>query len=275
MRKRTRSERPRLGLRDGFCAVLLTLGLEEALATQASGNASSVVHLATVPMDPASLPESVLLFTGLFAGVAALVLLVTRGWHRALRAGLLALTCFGLTFAMAKTLHQPARPAALRPAKESSMSLVLGDVVLRVAPSKRYVLSVDGKEFLVLSIERSQLRVSGVMGARNQPLTTVSENTFPFSRPSSVRPARDANTILVQEEGKDLFKVRYAEPRRIEVTGQFFETKSNPTALISCDDGISWSGGTIPRGTTVDLTDQGSGSVDFGRSGVVRILPRT
>jgi hypothetical protein len=263
------------GFRNGFCAVLLTLGLEEALATQTSGNASSVVHLATVPMDPSSLPESVLLFTGLFALVATVALLLTQGWNRAWRAAAVALVCFGLTFVMAKTLHQPAGPAALRPAKESSMSLVLGDVVFRVVPSKRYVLSVEGKEFLVLSIERSQLRVSGVMGARNQPLTTVSENTFPSSRPSSVRPARDANTILVQEEGKDLFKVRYAEPRRIEVTGQFFEKKSNPTALISCDDGISWAGGTIPRGTTVDLTDQGSGSVDFGRSGEVRILPRT
>jgi len=163
----------------------------------------------------------------------------------------------------------------LRPASENSMSLVLGDVVLRVAPSKRYVLSVDGREFLVLSLERSQLRVSGLMGANNRPLTGIQENTFPTSRPSSVRPARDANTLLVQEDGKNLFKVRYAEPRRIEVTGQFFEKSTDPSALISCDDGITWAGGKISRGTTLDLTRQGEGSLDFGRSGDVRILPRT
>ena len=260
-------------LRDAF------LGLVLAATVGGAHLKSSGISLATVPMDPVALPESVLLFTGIWALVASVALLLTQGWNRALRVAIVSVVCFGLTFAASRTLHQPKRPVALRPANgnsnDASMSLVLGDVVVRVAPSKRYVLSVEGKEFLVLSLERSQLRVSGVMGANNRPLTEIQENTFPSSRPPSVRPARDSNTLLVQDDGKNLFEVRYAEPRRIEVTGQFFEKSTDPSALISCDEGITWAGGRISRGTTLDLTHQGEGSVDFGRSGDVRILPRT
>lgn len=256
------------------------LGLVLAASVGGVHSETPATRFASVPMDPARLPETLLLFTGLVALVGALALLLTRRWNRALRVAALALVCFGLTFGMSRALHQPNRPTALLPANqnaatENSMSLVLGDVVLRVAPSKRYILSVDGREFLALNLERSQLRVSGVMGAHNRPITAIRENTFPYSHPSSVRPARDANALFVQEEGKDLFRVRYAEPRRIEVTGQFFATSTDPSAIISCDEGINWAGGQIARGTTLDLTRQGSGTVDFGRSGVVRILPRT
>lgn len=117
------------------------------------------------------------------------------------------------------------------------------------------------------------LLFGGVVGADNHVATGIEENTFPFTRTSGVRPARDAHTLLVQEEGKNILRVQYAEPRRIEVTGQSFGRRSDRSALISFRNGISWNGGDIPRGATVDLRSQGAGRIDFGRSGAIRIMP--
>ena len=228
-----------------------------------------------VPMDPQYLPEAGLLFGGLVAAVTLVHFLRTRQMHQAIRSGLIVAGCVGAAAAMALTLHKAPGPPPLVPAMESSMSLVLGDVVLRVAPSERYVLSADGREFLVLDVRRSGLKVSGVVGAHDRVATGIRENTFPFSRPADVRPARDAHSLVVQEGGKDIVRVAYAEPRRIEVTGQFFGRRSDEAALISLENGISWRGGTIARGTTIDLRGQGPGRIDFGPSGAIRVLPQS
>jgi hypothetical protein len=228
-----------------------------------------------VPMDPQYLPEAGLLFGGIVAAVTVVHFLITKQARKAIRSGLIALGCVGVAGVMAVTLHKPPGPPALVPAAESSMSLVLGDVVLRVAPSERYVLSAGGKQFLVLDLHRSQLKVSGVIGAHDRVATGIQENTFPFTRPSGIRPARDAHTLLVQEGGRAIARVEYAEPRRIEVTGQFFGRRSDEAALISLENGISWHGGMIARGTTIDLRSQGSGRIDFGSSGAIRVLPQS
>jgi hypothetical protein len=228
-----------------------------------------------VPMDPQYLPEAGLLFGGIVAAVTVIHYLLTKQSRKAIRSGLIGLGCVGVAVAMALTLHNPPGPPPLVPAMESSMSLVLGDVVLRVAPSERYVLSANGRQFLVLDLHRSRLKVSGVVGTHDQVATGIQENTFPYTRPSGVRPARDAHTLLVQEGGKAIARVEYAEPRRIEVTGQFFGERSDEAALISLENGISWRGGAIHPGATIDLRNQGPGRIDFGPSGAIRIVPQS
>ena len=228
---------------------------------------------ATVPIDPQFLPDAALLLVGVFAGAIALHRLFTRQLGSAMRAGAVCLASTTLAFVLAGNCHkQTKKPAGLLPAAESSMSLVLGDVLLRVAPSERYVLSVDGKEFLELELQRTGLVVSCVVGSRNEAATGIRQNTFPISR-SGIRPSRpDTHTLLVQDEGKDIFRVHYSEPRRIEITGQLTERKSTQPALISFQKGIYWSGGAVPPGTVIDLKDQGKGRIDFGPSGLIRIV---
>lgn len=229
---------------------------------------------ATVPMDPQFLPEAGLLLAAVFAGAIALYLLFTRQVSRAMRAGAVSLACIVLAFVLARTLHKPSGPPGLLPGTANSMWLVLGDVVLRVAPSDRYVFSVNDKPFLDLDLQRSELRVSCVVGSQNEAALIIRQNTFPFSRRPGVRPSKpDDHTLVVQDAGKDVFRIQFSEPRRIEVTGQLFERRSAEPVLISFEEGIHWSGGVIPPGATIDLRDQGKGRIDFGRSGSIRVLP--
>ena len=228
---------------------------------------------ATVPMDPQFLPEAGLLLAAVFAGAIALYLLFTLQVSRAMRAGAVSLACIVLAFVLARTLHKPSRPPGLLPGTANSMSLVLGNVVLRVAPSDRYVFSVNDKHFLDLDLQRSELRVSCVVGSQSEAALNILQNTFPFSRRPGVRPSKpDDHTLVVQDAGKDVFRIRFSEPRRIEVTGQLFERRSAEPALISFEEGIYWSGGGIPPGTVIDLRGQGRGRIDFGSSGSIRVL---
>ena len=226
-----------------------------------------------VPMDPQFLPEAGFVIAGLFAGAAAIHFLLTRQRRNAMRAVAAVVACTALVFALAKTLHNPPKPPVLRPAAENSMSLVLGDVVLRVTPSDRYVLTVAGERFLELDLRDSGLAVSCVAGADNRASTGITQNTFPF-RWADVRPSSpDSHTLLVQENGRDIFKVDYSEPQRIEVMGQFFQRRSAQKALVSFQDGIHWNGGRVPAGTVVDLRSQGQGMIDFGPSGSIQVRP--
>jgi hypothetical protein len=231
------------------------------------------IQLATVPMDPGWLPEFALLLGGLAGIVVALNSLFAKQPKKTLKAAAASLACFALTFALAKT-HRPPRSPALLPAERGSVSLVLGDVLLQVIPSDQYVLSMGGKQFCVLNLRRSRLRVTGVMGADDRVLAVVRENTFPYRRSAAVRPARDAHTLWVEEEGREIFRIRYEEPRRIELAGQFFESTSDRFPLLSCREGIQWTGGSVPRGTTIDLRKEGAGAIDFELSGAIHVLPR-
>jgi hypothetical protein len=225
-----------------------------------------------VPMNPEFLPELGLLIASVLAGGAALRLLFARQLGKAMRAGAASVACIALTFVMVKTFHKLPGPPTLKPAAENSMSLVLGDVVLRVAPSDRYVLSVGGEQFLELDLGRSGLVVSCVAGAHDRPATEISSNTFPF-RWADIRPSRDSHTLLVQEDSEDIFRADYSEPRRIEIMGQFFEHGPGGPPLISLQKGIYWSGGRVSPGTVVDLRTQGKGTIDFGPSGSIRVRP--
>jgi len=227
---------------------------------------------ATVPMDPQFLPEAGLLFVGVFAGAIALYRVFTRKLSQAMRAGAASLACIAVAFVIAGNFHKPPKPSVLLPAATNSTSLVLGDVLLRVAASDRYVLSVDDKQFLDLDLRRSGLMVSCVVGSQDEAAICISQNTFPFSR-IGIRPSKpDGHTLVVQDEGEDVFRICYSEPRSIEVTGQLFERSSAEPALISFQNGIHWSGGGVPPGTVIDLRDQGKGRIDFGRSGSIRVL---
>ena len=247
-----------------------------------------------VPMSPEFLPEAALLLAGVFAGVLALRFLFARQPSNGMKAGAISITCIILAFVLAGTHSsvrsdraanaRPARrdPLALLPAAKDSiekgseptpsMSLLLGDVLLRVAPSNRYVLSVDGKQFLELDSLQTGLIVGCVVAAHDETAAAMGRNTFPFRR-TDTRPSRvDAHTLRIQEEGKDIFRVHYAKPCKIEVTGSFFLSKREEPSVISFENGIRWSGGSIQPGTTVDLSHQGKGRIDFERSGLIRIL---
>lgn len=226
-------------------------------------------------MSPEYLPEGALLLAALFSGAYAVHLLFARQLSRAIRTGAASIACILLAFVLVKTVHNPPKPSGLMPAAEhsiESMSLVLGDVVLQVAPSDEFEFSVDGKKFLELDLRRSRLSVSGVVGTRNRATTSIKQNTFPFSEPG-FRPARpDAHTLVVQEEGRNIFRIHYSDRRRLEVSGQFFEKRSDEAAVISLQDGIHWKGGDVPAGTFIDLRDQGRGRISF-EPGLIRILP--
>jgi hypothetical protein len=124
-------------------------------------------------MNPEWFPEMALLIAGLFAGGAALRSLFTRQRGGAVRWGAasLALVALALVLASSETLHPYIRrsreahkpvvllPVTLRDAEDQdsegtpSTSLLLGNVLVRVAPSNRYVLAVDGKRFLTLDVD--------------------------------------------------------------------------------------------------------------------------
>ncbi len=237
-----------------------------------------------MPMNPEFLPEAGLLFVGILLAVVAIRFLFTRQLRKSLVAATASLVCFSLVFVLARTAHKPPKPAALTPAAKNSivaknsMALVLGGVLLRVSPSDQYVLSVDNRQFLELDLDRSGLRVSCSVGTGIEAATSIVQNTFPV-RAGNVLPGRDAHTLFVQVDGKDVLRVHYAEPLRVEITGEFFErTKVEDTLksvrLISLQKGVEWAGGRIPAGTTLNLVNHGPGRIDFGPADSVRIVPR-
>jgi hypothetical protein len=248
-------------------------------------------------MNPEWLPEMALLLAGVLAGAIALRFLFTRQPGRGIRAGAIGIACIALAFVLAGA-HESVRsnhaagsrrvrpnPLALVPAAPDStgkdsesvptMSLLLGDVLLRVAPSDRYVFSADGKPFLELDSLRSGLTAGCVVAVHEDTAAGISRNTSPFREARGQFSRLDAHTLRVQEEGEDVFRVHYAEPHKIEVTGSFFVLGSREPSVVSFENGIRWSGGGIAPGTTVDLTRLGKGRIDFGRSGLIEVRPHS
>ena len=250
-----------------------------------------------VPMNPEFFPEAAMLLAGVIAGAIALRHLFARRLRKALGVGAIGIACIVLAFALARThgsvrsIQVPTLRASRRPnplalvpaAKDSiqkdsdptpSMSLLLGNVLLRVVPSDHYGLSVDGKQFLALDSLRSGLTVGCLVATHGDTAADVGRSRSPF-RVARAQPTRlDAHTLHTQEEGRDIFRVHYSGPHRIEVTGSFFVPGSAEPSVVSFENGIRWSGGGLPPGTTVDLTRQGKGRIDFEGSGLIRILPR-
>jgi hypothetical protein len=84
---------------------------------------------------------------------------------------------------------------------------------------------------------------------------------------------RDPHTIRIPTsptDSTDLFSILYADPRRIEVMGRFYP-EGRDTAIV-LTKGIHWPGGGAPPGTVIDLRHFGKGTIDFERSGLIRVL---
>jgi hypothetical protein len=102
----------------------------------------------------------------------------------------------------------------------------------------------------------------------------MSRNAVP-APPADSQPGRsDRHTLIAREHGEVVLRVHYAEPHRIEVTGRFYPSRADEPILISPTKGIHWKGGGVPAGATLDLRPQGRGTIDFERTGLIRILPR-
>ncbi|HTL99821.1 MAG TPA: hypothetical protein VL503_01710 [Candidatus Omnitrophota bacterium] len=103
----------------------------------------------------------------------------------------------------------------------------------------------------------------------------IVQNSVPV-RAGYLDTRRDAHTLLVQAGGKSVLRVFYASPTRVEIEGDFYERKRDEDTQVSIRitfrKGIEWTGGRVAEGTTVDLTAQGLGRIDFGSAGDVRIL---
>jgi hypothetical protein len=239
-----------------------------------------------VPIDPQFLPETALLVAALFSGVAAIRFLIGGNRSHALKAAAGAVGCVALAFLLAKTMHRESGTLALVPAAKNSReapnanpatTLVLGGVLVRVAPAEQYVLSVEGAPFLTLDLHRSRLRVTCTVQSEEGEAAKIVQNGVP-ARAGYLDTRRDAHTLLVQAGGKNVLRVFYASPSRVEVEGDFYERKRDEDTQISIHritfrKGIEWPGGRIAEGTTVDLTSQGAGPIDFRSDGAVRVAP--
>ena len=246
-----------------------------------------------MPMSLEFLPEFALLIAGVILFGVALRFLIARRWSRAagLFAAGLAIVATAFVSGRSDRLHGQSstwKPLALVPADssrtgendadgQSSVSLVLGDVALRVSASNRYVLSLEDEPFLTLDSLASGLLVSCRVARSNglAAAATISQNAVVYCG-SGVEPTRpDRHTIAVQERDEDILRIRYSEPRRIEVVGQFYvsgDRDPNPS-IISLLNGIAWRGAVVPSGTSIDLRSQGDGTIRFERSGLIQVLP--
>ena len=237
-----------------------------------------------------NLPPTVFWIAGGIFALIALALFFTRRTRGGIGAALLAL----VSIALALTARHPGPAEPPRPVPEpvigaivpadsvpaapsagardtSSTSLVLGGVVLRVAPSDHYSLAVDRKRFLILDTRGAAGMVvscdvgdpEGRLAARilrNRPIGTH----LVVQRP-------DDHTLLIQKAGQDLMRVRLADRGRIEVLGRFHPLGS-ATPVIVTSGGIEWPGGEARAGRTVDLRRFGVGTIDFESSGRIRLI---
>jgi hypothetical protein len=252
-------------------------------------------------MNPEFLPEFALLLAGVLLGAVGIHLLLARRWRRGLGLGAVGVILIAGGYAVGKYgthwnysetwRRLTMRPAALVPAADSSStnmdleetrskSLLVGDMLLRVMASDRYVLSADNEPFLTLDSVGSGLLVTCRVAGSHYPdpirtprlAATIIQNAVVYcgSDVQALRP--DAHTILVQERGKDVLRIRYADPRKIEIVGQFYLSEGAEPSVIALAQGIRWRGTTIPSGSA-DLRPQGKGRINFDRSGLIQVLP--
>jgi hypothetical protein len=143
-----------------------------------------------------------------------------------------------------------------------------------VPPSDRYVLALDGRKFLSLVRTRSGLRVNCDAGTLDGGVVVhIRDNRFLYPTwPEGKANRPDAHTFAVQDPKRmDFLRVRFADPHRIEVMGVFFTGGQRDTVEIRDQGGIRWPGGGAPPGMTMDLRPFGNGTIDFERSGRIRV----
>ena len=234
------------------------------------------------------LAHTALWTAGGILALLAVVLFLRR--QRAAGIGAALAAAGSIVLALAPHAERPAAPTSPAPqaapqvhaivpdstapsADTSSTSLVLGTVVLKVAPSDHYALSVDGRQFLMLDTRSANGMVAScsVGDAQNGIAARLLRNR-PIGAPGRLlRP--DDHTLLVQDQGVDLMRIRLVNPRRIEVHGRFFPLGRGTPVVVS-DEGVQWPGGAAKAGRTIDLRRFGAGTIDFRSNGRIRVRPR-
>ncbi len=228
-------------------------------------------------MNPEWLPVLGLLLGGILALVLAIRALVTGEIRKGLGLGVAAVSMISVAFFIGKenSLSGRANAPPLTPAPgvhvnafpddedadSTAVQLVLGKVTLILAPAERYVLTLDGRRFLLLETARQRLFVTCDVASRDQLSARVRRNNW----------TPDPHTLVVREDTTEVFRVRYADSRRFEIRGAFFPKESKETFLISSKGGIHWKGGGAAPGTTMDLRRFGAGTIEFEKSGLVRM----
>lgn len=250
-------------------------------------------------MGPEWMLEGTLAVAGIAAAAVAVSRLLAGERSAALRFAVASLLLFSVAVALGRSerLHNSWRarggragvavdplalkPAApIRPAPDASdsadaMSLRLGDVTIRVARSERYVLSVDGQPFLTLDSTPSGLVASGeAAGPSDNATVRIRRNAFDRQMPGITASRPDTSTLRVTEREMEIVRIHYATPRTIEILGRFYVPEGSESFLISRLHGIQWRGGSVPAGSRIDLTQQGTGEINFERNGMIQIVPR-
>ena len=236
-----------------------------------------------MPMNPEWLPVLAILLAGIGALILALRALFSMQLRKGLALGVLSLAMIALALALGRptlphdrivplTAGKASAPRADEEPDSNATSLVLGAVVLRVPDSNRYDLSLNGRKFLALERSRKGLLVSCDAGSPEDGFVVhIRRNRFVYPSWPLGHPNRpDEQTFALQNDaGKDVFRVRYADPHRIEVMGVFYTSSDKDTMEIRDRGGIHWPGGGAPRGMMVDLRHFGKGSIDFERTGLI------
>jgi len=253
-------------------------------------------------MSPEYFPELLLLFAAVVLVGVAFQQLSARRVTRALQVGGISAACIALVFLSERYAHPhyksnrpfPMKPLILVPkvradslkaGSEASRTfdLRLGGISVQVPDARKYVFSESGEEFLALDFQDSGLFVScDVAGSYSLPIRAptlaahLSHNRVLSTAPGIRTFFPDANTILVQENGKSILRIHYASPHRVDVDGAFYFSKNT---LVSPDritfaDGIRWAHGRVDPGLGVDLRPQGVGRIDFSNDGRIQVLPK-
>src|SRR5258706_6217801 len=229
-------------------------------------------------MNPEWLPVLGLLLGGILALVLAIRALVTGEIRKGLGLGVAAVSMISVAFFIGKENSLSGRadvpPRTPAPgvhvnafpddedADSTAVQLVLGKVTLILAPAERYVLTLDGRRFLLLETARQRLFVTCDVASRDQLSARVRRNNCTTYRKSDLGDETpDPHTLVVREDTTEVFRVRYADSRRFEIRGAFFPKESKETFLISSKGGIHWKGGGAAPGTTMDLRRFGAGTI--------------
>jgi hypothetical protein len=234
-------------------------------------------------MNPEWLPVLAILLGGMFVCGAALQSFLARKAGRGLALSAAAFLMIAFAFFLAREHSTQVRAVPLTPASpatttgssdeepdSTSMSLHLGDLIVKVVRSDRYAMSLDGRRFLELAMDRKGLWVTCDVGGSHVS-GHIRRNRLRF--PTEVIPRPDAHTLVLGIADAEPFRVRYADPRTIEVTGTFFAKDRDDPVIFRRGGGVYWTGGGGAAGSTLDLRHFGKGRIDFDKSGLVRIVP--
>ena len=251
-----------------------------------------------MPMDPSHLFELALLIAGVVVGAVGLNRLFTRRWVRFLQLGAAGAALIAMAIFMGTETPwlRPNQPDASRllipmvqadtlppePGAPPRMSLLLGGVQVETVLSDKYVLSANGENFLTIDSLPSGIRVTCDVAELSDPplhlpqlAAQLGRNVVFFSGEDVIASKPDPCTLLVREKDKDILRVQYVDPHRIDVEGQFLLSKGKEARMVVLQNGIRWPGGDIESGSgAVDLRPQGKGRIELTPSGAIQVVSR-